>query len=274
MCARVARVQLTPSRPMCAPWRAATAGARRRVASRASRTIASSRPSAGSAMGSTSKPKPNSGQVGEEDLRGRAVEHRRAVGAQRDAVLVERRPARRRAPARPRRDRRSSRPCSGDARRRGSPPLTPSTANSRRSGVTTSSTSTAAGRPRTASSAAASPVDGDAERSRDVVGAARRQQRRGRQGGKVEVRERVDRAVAADQDDAGGPPAPRTAAASSSSSAVSERATRAPAASRSAAVARATTSSGSPAPLARALTTSCTSPPTRPNVARRRGRAG
>ena len=43
------------------------------------------------------------------------------------------------------------------------------------------------------------PVDRDAERSRDVVGAARGQQRRRRQGGKVEIRERVDRAVAADQ---------------------------------------------------------------------------
>ena len=44
------------------------------------------------------------------------------------------------------------------------------------------------------------PVDRDAERSRDVVGAARGQQRHRRQSGNVEIRERVDRAVAADQD--------------------------------------------------------------------------
>ncbi len=111
------------------------------------------------------------------------------------------------------------------------------------------------------------PVDGDAERARDVVGAAGREQRRRRQRGKAEVRERVDGAIAADQDDA----AVAGLAHGGGELAlvpVSSASTRAPAA-RSAAVARATTSWAPPAPLARALTSSRTSRPTTTGTARR-----
>jgi hypothetical protein len=59
---RVAGIRITPGRPMCRPRRVAARSRSSRVRPRASSTIASRRPSAGSAPGATSKPKPKNGR--------------------------------------------------------------------------------------------------------------------------------------------------------------------------------------------------------------------